>query len=119
MRQLGARSESAELMEYGKRQQMLPTLMEVTTENNFTYFVDFILLHASIVMTYAATCCESIITLQDMLLFPAVDGRLQYNLKKASNLKVRTMLKVSSKVHEMRRVKSCMFHYFLQLLLCN
>jgi hypothetical protein len=54
MRELGARSESAELMEYGERQQMLPTLMEVTAEKNFTYCVGFILPHASVVMTYAA-----------------------------------------------------------------
>jgi hypothetical protein len=99
MMQLGARSGSSELMEYGERQQMLPTLMEVTTEKNFTYCVDYILLHAPIVMTYAATCCESITALQDMLLFPTADQRLQHKFKKASNLKVRTMLKMSSKVH--------------------
>jgi hypothetical protein len=76
MMQLGARSESAELMEYGERQQMLPTLMEVTTEKNFTYCVDYILPHASIVTTCVATCYESIIALQDMLLFPTADERL-------------------------------------------
>lgn len=87
MMQLRARSESAELMEYGGTQQMLPTLMEVTTEKNLTYCVDYILRHASIVVTYAATCCEFIIPLQDMLLFPTADERLQYNSKKASNFK--------------------------------
>lgn len=79
---------------------MLPTLMEVTTGKKFTFCVDFILSHASIVMTYA-----SIIPLQDTLLLPIADEGLQYNLKKDSNLKVRTIFENSLRVLEMRSVK--------------
>jgi hypothetical protein len=54
---------------------------ETADATNFTYCVDSILPHASIVTTYAATCCEAIITLQGIL-FPRADEILRYNLKK-------------------------------------